>query len=772
MILYKPHVEQLRRLLQGPDPIVVLPEPDDAYLGAVLRRALQPEGVEVESIDASGTWTLLARERDQRRGEATLEAFLDDTAREVERRGHSCVLWLRDVSVELRRPSAMGRLKSVAARWAERSRRAIEEPAFEPRIVLSGQDAVPPPGLDHLCRITALERIHRGPEGQVFVEEILGHVDLSVDESVVVALTECLQGLSPPHAHRVIRRAVATGDDLQRNVRIERDRMLETGAIEVRSTSADRRFGGLDVLRAHLHDVAALRRDLRASTDASERERLLRLLPKGMLLLGPPGCGKSLAAEVTASVLGVPLLQLHVSRLMDRFLGGSEERLESALATARAAAPCVLWIDELEKALAGVGGDGEGGGTGPRMLGRLLTWMQENRHEIYVVATANSLDHVPPELLRRGRFDDHFLLDLPEAHERGEILAIALQEHGLSLSVEDSAHVQSSTAGFSGADLAALVQEAARVAWLADGALPQREHFDRVLLSFRPQSQQFASQNAAMKEKIARYEFRRASTKDGSARPVRATNDDSAAKLAAVLGTDGDATLVVHWDNAGGFALELSLRSGTCVAWLVREHPSGVTERLAAYEAGVSEADEVVLTRGADQIRLRRATRLRTLLQARLHAQKMLERTLKRDGANSNEGESVLRYGEVLWRGEWRTATVTAKPAASPARGRLVSFVVEGAEYVIVLEPGQTDVRFKIDGARCSADVAWDGHFATLSRLRSNAVVGLPDRLSFPLPAVGERVTVLLYPHGREREYFRAEPATLAPRFEGGESDS
>lgn len=672
MVLYTPHVAQLRRLLQGPDPIVVLAEPDDAYLDRVLTQTLQREGVEVESIDATGTWTHVVGTRRERRGENTLEEFLEDTAREVERRGHTCVLWLRDVSEDLRRPTAMGRLKAIATRWRERGRHT-HEPVFGSRILVSGHDATTPPHLEHLARVTALDRIHRGEEGRVFLEAVLRPIRPDADDELLTGLLESLQGLSPAHAHRVILRAAAAGHDLERHVRLERDRMLETGAIEVRSTS-NRRIGGLDVLQAHLQDVAELWNDLRSAADPMQRDRLKQLLPKGMLLLGPPGCGKSLAAEVTASVLGVPLLQLHVSRLMDRFLGGTEERLESALAIARAAAPCVLWIDELEKALAGTSGEGDGGGTGRRMLGRLLTWMQENRNEIYVVATANALDHVPPELLRRGRFDDHFVLDYPEAHERGEILSIALEEHGVAMADSDRAHLQRATVGFSGADLAALVQEASRAAWLVARRPPLREHFDRALRDFRPQSIQLAEQNEATNERLSRYDFRRASTKDGSARPIRTRSRESATQLVALLGVIGDTTLVVWWENTEGFVLELSVRDGTSVAWRGLGSQSGITDRLVAYEV-IPQADELVLARDGDSIRIRKNDDDQQFLLDLLRALKRSSRggsRLSPAAADNHEGDvggEVLWDGRILWEGEWHDATITTKRSSAEPDG-------------------------------------------------------------------------------------------------------
>jgi hypothetical protein len=264
------------------------------------------------------------------------------------------------------------------------------------KILITGLDAHVPPELGHLARVEALDRLAKDDDGRGYLKSVIDRADVTPDARE--KLLHRLQGLEPSRVARLLARAsteVASDGDLIGYVRTERDRMLQSGAIDVREVTEERRFAGLDALDAHLRDVGALMNDLENATTEYEKQAVLKVLPKGMLLLGPPGCGKSLAAEVAASRLGVPLLQLHVGRLLDRYLGGSEERLDTALAMARAAAPCVLWIDELEKALGGLSSD-EGGGTGRRMLGRLLGWMQENRHGVYVIAPANSLDHLPP----------------------------------------------------------------------------------------------------------------------------------------------------------------------------------------------------------------------------------------------------------------------------------------------------------------------------------------------------------------------------------------
>jgi SpoVK/Ycf46/Vps4 family AAA+-type ATPase len=175
--------------------------------------------------------------------------------------------------------------------------------------------------------------------------------------------------------------------------------------------------------------------------------------------VGPQGTGKSLTAKAIAHSWAMPLLRLDVGRLFAGLVGASEARTRDMIQRAEAMAPCVLWIDEIDKGF-GSGRDGRSdGGTSQRVLASLLTWMAEKRSAVFVVATANGVETLPPELLRKGRFDEIFLLDLPDAAERRAILDLQLRrrrpEHRITLDV-----VVDRTAGFSGAELEQLVIEA------------------------------------------------------------------------------------------------------------------------------------------------------------------------------------------------------------------------------------------------------------------------------------------------------------------------
>jgi SpoVK/Ycf46/Vps4 family AAA+-type ATPase len=191
--------------------------------------------------------------------------------------------------------------------------------------------------------------------------------------------------------------------------------------------------------------------------------------PRGVLLTGVPGCGKSLVAKTLANTWGVPLVLLDPSRLYSKYIGESEQRLNTALSTVEAMAPAVLWIDEIEKGLAS-SGDSDGG-VSRRLLGTFLRWMQERSGDVFMVATANNVSALPPELLRRGRFDEVFFVDLPGTDERADILSVHLAKREWDPQDFDLALLVGASEGFSGAELETVVVGALYRALAADNTL-------------------------------------------------------------------------------------------------------------------------------------------------------------------------------------------------------------------------------------------------------------------------------------------------------------
>lgn len=195
--------------------------------------------------------------------------------------------------------------------------------------------------------------------------------------------------------------------------------------------------------------------------------------PKGLLIVGIPGTGKSLTAKATASAFSLPLLRLDMGRVFGGIVGQSEANLRSVIKTAEAIAPCVLWIDEIEKGFSGSQSSGStDGGTSSRVFGSFLSWMQEKDKPVFVVATANDVSKLPPEFLRKGRFDELFFVDLPDAKEREQIWQIVITRHGRNYSDFDSTELARSSDQFTGAEIEAAFIDALHEGF-ADGREPR-----------------------------------------------------------------------------------------------------------------------------------------------------------------------------------------------------------------------------------------------------------------------------------------------------------
>jgi MoxR-like ATPase len=220
--------------------------------------------------------------------------------------------------------------------------------------------------------------------------------------------------------------------------------------------------------------------------------------PKGVLLLGVQGCGKSLAAKAVAGGFGVPLVRLDFGTLYNKYHGETEKNLRDALGAAEQLAPCVLWMDELEKGLASSGSSGDGG-VSRRVLGYFLTWLAERKGRVFVVATANAVHELPPELLRKGRFDEIFFVDLPNVPARVEIFRLHLQKRGIDVAPFDLAVLATAADGFSGAEIEQAVVSALYAAHAGNQPLRQQTLLDE-LAQTRPLSVLMAEQVSALRQ--------------------------------------------------------------------------------------------------------------------------------------------------------------------------------------------------------------------------------------------------------------------------------
>jgi len=324
--------------------------------------------------------------------------------------------------------------------------------------------------------------------------ESLYEVTSKITRREMDQLIHTLRGLTRSETERVIASAIyhnysLSGDDLPRIVEAKRQLLGATGCLEsiVADFSPDD-IGGLDNLKEWL-------RVRRGGFTHQAREFGVEP-PRGVLMLGVQGCGKSLCAKVVASDWKMPLLRLDPGVLYQKYIGESESRLRQALSQAEAMSPVVLWIDEIEKAFASASADSADGGLSQRMFGTLLTWMQDHRHPIFIVATANDVSQLPPELMRKGRFDEMFFVDLPNAEARRRIWSIHLSRRQRDPLQYDLDRLVDATDGFSGAELEQVVRAGLYRAFAAQSEL-QNVHLIEELRSTKPLS-------AVMPERIAR----------------------------------------------------------------------------------------------------------------------------------------------------------------------------------------------------------------------------------------------------------------------------
>jgi SpoVK/Ycf46/Vps4 family AAA+-type ATPase len=244
-----------------------------------------------------------------------------------------------------------------------------------------------------------------------------------------------------------------------------------------------------------------------------------------LLLLGVQGCGKSLTAKAIASTWSLPLLKLDMGRIFSGLVGSSEENMRRAMRMAEGVAPAVLWVDELEKGLAGLGGTQNGdSGVSARVFGSFLTWLQEKTAPVFVVATANRIDLLPPELLRKGRFDEIFFIDLPSEPEREQIFAIQLARHGRDAQGFDLAELAKLAQSFSGAEIEQAVVTALYAAF-ADGVELAQSHVAAAIAETLPLA-------VTMREDIDRLrEWARTRTRPASARAASEAREALASRF-------------------------------------------------------------------------------------------------------------------------------------------------------------------------------------------------------------------------------------------------
>jgi SpoVK/Ycf46/Vps4 family AAA+-type ATPase len=298
---------------------------------------------------------------------------------------------------------------------------------------------------------------------------------VSSKRDVLERLVANLKGLTHHDARQLARSAIIddgaiTESDLPAVMKAKYDLLNRNNLLRFELETGDfSEVAGMDGLKTWLQQRERFFHD-GASIPGMDR-------PRGVLLLGVQGSGKSLAAKAVAGVWKVPLLQMDFGKLYNKYIGESERNIRDALITAETMAPCVLWIDELEKGIS-VGNNDDG--TAHRILGTLLTWMAENKKPVFIVATSNSIEQLPPELIRKGRLDEVFFVDLPRPEIRKVIFQIHLNKREINPNRLNLDRLVELTDGFSGAEIEQLVVAAVYSSYASDEAVSTEMLIDEI----------------------------------------------------------------------------------------------------------------------------------------------------------------------------------------------------------------------------------------------------------------------------------------------------
>lgn len=364
------------------------------------------------------------------------------------------ILVIKDASSVLKNPEIVALLKNIAGR--------INKGNLDANVIIVSSVSVLPEELEPYITILEMNYLTIEEIEHIILEFIDEYQIDSVPRELIEEMAISFKGLTNFEIVNILSLAYTEGATIKKeDVALineqKRQMILKSGILDMvplKEGESINDIGGLDNLKEWLGKKAKIFKNI------EKAKQFVVDIPKGVLIAGVPGCGKSLNAKAAAKLFEVPLLRLDMGRIMGKYVGESEANMRKAINLAEAIAPCVVWIDELEKGLAGVGGEGGGADVTTRLFGSLLTWMQEKESAAFVVATANDIVKLPPELLRKGRFDEIFYVGLPNDTERKRIFEIHIAKRRKEdLKDIDLDSLVSRTDGYSGADIEGVVKQ-------------------------------------------------------------------------------------------------------------------------------------------------------------------------------------------------------------------------------------------------------------------------------------------------------------------------
>lgn len=414
------------------------------------------------------------------------------------------IIVIHDAHLALRdNPIAVARLKALIAQILHRTDTHIT-------IFLVSSQALIPPELEKFITLFDLPLPDEASIRDL-IQDAAQSLNIVIDEETLSQLALSFLGLTHYEIKQLIKRSYQNDGDISSKdielIQNEKAQIIQkNGALELVKTKENMSsIGGLRNLKTWLKQKEKVLADWHNAREFGVET------PKGILVVGMPGCGKSLTAKATASLFKLPLLKLDMGSMMGKYVGESEGNMRRALNVAEAVSPCVLWVDEVEKAFVGIGSGGSGSEVATRMFGYFLTWMQEKTSQVFVIATANDISALPPELLRKGRFDEIFYVDFPSEIERREIFSLHLKKRAKMNDEISLEQLAKDTKDYSGADIESIVKDAIESAFVDGKKSLDTVRLQTIIKNTQPLGEVMKDKVKEYKDKFEKMKIKKAS---------------------------------------------------------------------------------------------------------------------------------------------------------------------------------------------------------------------------------------------------------------------
>ena len=410
-------------------------------------------------------------------------------------------LVIKDVDEELKNPSVTALIKRIAEMNVYNS-------GYNCTVIIVSQNIQVSKELEDYISIIEIPKLS-GDEIEKYILSVAKERNIKVIEKDLGEIAISLKGLSKWYITQILNMMdIISTSDINKIIKEKEQIIKKSGILELitfKENASD--IGGLENLKEWLKNKAKIFRRL------DEARKFGVDTPKGVLLVGMPGCGKSLTAKAASRMFNVPLLRLDIGRLLGKYVGESEHNLRMALKMSESISPCILWIDEIEKAFAGIDQSGGASDITKRLFGQFLTWLQEKENTVFVVATANDISCFPPEFLRKGRFDEIFYVDFPNKDEREEIFRIHLEKRGkYNKEFIDLEKIAEKTDGFCGADIEKVVKVAVEQSFLEENENIKTEKILEIIENTDSMKSILSEKIDALKKAYEKFKLKSASS--------------------------------------------------------------------------------------------------------------------------------------------------------------------------------------------------------------------------------------------------------------------